>query len=325
MSACLPVSVLVRGRLVGRPASGGRSRAEHRQPGGGGGRAGRAGQPQQGEVVLNGDGGRPDQGEGLRRRRPGCRRSDRWRRCSAPVAGSCTGTAVQLHGCTIREKCSDPRICSSAVEGQRGAGCVGSALRSLQSAPGTKFIASALRHAGQVALDPQQRAVGGGHGHDDAGFRGVLDQESTDDGQCGCQRMRGAQPIQGRASRGRSARPDPGPLRWRGCVASSRRRRGAAARSRDSGVDLPGDEEFVDGAHATRTTAGPSPAAGASSSRPSAITLLARSPVSRWLTVRWRDPSPRSVGLGGTGEDFRLGLVSTSRFTPSGFRRRVLR
>jgi hypothetical protein len=31
----------------------------------------------------------------------------------APVSRSCTGTTVQLHGWTNREKCSDPRICSS--------------------------------------------------------------------------------------------------------------------------------------------------------------------------------------------------------------------
>ena len=65
----------------------------------------------------------------------------------APVAGSCTGTAVQLHGWTIREKCSVPRICSSASRASAVPGALVPAPRSLQSAPGTKFIVSALRQA----------------------------------------------------------------------------------------------------------------------------------------------------------------------------------
>ena len=66
---------------------------------------------------------------------------------NVPVTGSCTGTAVQLHGCTRREKCSVPRICTSASSARAVPGALVPAPRSLQSAPGTKFIASARRHA----------------------------------------------------------------------------------------------------------------------------------------------------------------------------------
>ena len=97
---------------------------------------------------------------------------------------------MQLHGCTMREKCSEPRICSSRSSASAVPGALVPALRSLQSAPGTKFIASALPRSDRVALHPQQRAVGGGDGDDNAGVDGVVDQEPADDGQRRRQRMR---------------------------------------------------------------------------------------------------------------------------------------
>ncbi|SKV03058.1 Uncharacterised protein [Mycobacteroides abscessus subsp. abscessus] len=64
-----------------------------------------------------------------------------------PDSGSCIGTAVHDQGRTSLQKCSLPRICTSRSSASAVPGALVPTARSLQSAPGTKFIAAALRPA----------------------------------------------------------------------------------------------------------------------------------------------------------------------------------
>ncbi len=70
---------------------------------------------------------------------------------TAPVSGSWIGAAEQLHGVTCRARCSGPKICTGRSRASAVPGALVPALTSLQSAPGTKCIAS--------ALSPQRRLI----------------------------------------------------------------------------------------------------------------------------------------------------------------------
>ncbi len=61
----------------------------------------------------------------------------------APLAGSCTGAAVQLHGCTARAKCSAPSTCRAWSRASALPGALVPTARSDQSMPARKPISSA--------------------------------------------------------------------------------------------------------------------------------------------------------------------------------------
>ena len=109
-------------------------------------RSWRSRQAQQGQVVLDGDDGGPDQCQRLRR---GHQRSsgevDRAdERAGTGVMDRYRRTAPCLHDPGEVLRSADLEL---AVQGQRGARGVGPGALSLQSAPGTKFMASARPQA----------------------------------------------------------------------------------------------------------------------------------------------------------------------------------
>jgi hypothetical protein len=78
--------------------------------------------------------------------------------------------------------------------------------RSLQSAPGTKFIASTSRHAVR-SPSTHNSAVRGGDRHDDAGVGGIADQQSADDRERRRQRVNVSHPGHAQRHRGRLCSP----------------------------------------------------------------------------------------------------------------------
>ncbi len=104
---------------------------------------------------------------------------------------------MQLHGWTIAGEVLGPADLQFGIEGERGAGRIGSGAALTPVGAGHEVHPFGLAARFAIALDPQQRAVGRGHGDDDAGVRGVVNQQAADDGKGGRQRMRGAHAIQG--------------------------------------------------------------------------------------------------------------------------------
>jgi hypothetical protein len=75
------------------------------------------------------------------------------------------------------------------VEGQRGAGRVGSRAALTPIRPGHEVHPFGLAACFAVTLDPQQGAVGVRHRDDDPGVHGVRHQQAADDGEDGGERM----------------------------------------------------------------------------------------------------------------------------------------
>ena len=103
-------------------------------------------------MILDRDGGGAHQRERMRGGdlRPTCEVDRADHRAGGGIVHGRRGATP---GWTTREKCSDPRICTSLSRASAVPGALVPAPCSLQSAPGTKFIASALRRLA-VALHP---------------------------------------------------------------------------------------------------------------------------------------------------------------------------
>ena len=262
MSACRPVSAAARMRPSssvtvqrGRSAPRTDSRALARPELAG------VGQPQQSQVVLDGDGGGPHQRERLGGGdlgSPGQVDGSEQHPGDGVVHGY-RGTAPRLHdpGEVLR-----PADLQFAVEGQRGAGGVGACAALAPVSAGHEVHRLRLLARRPVALHPEQGAVCGGHGHHHTGLGGVLHQQPADDRQRRGQWMRGAQLLQGQR---RAAAPGTVQIRVnsRGQAAQPALRDHASQwrRVEIGGVDLTGDEEFVNCAHVRCGRRGPGPAA----------------------------------------------------------------
>jgi hypothetical protein len=245
-----------------------------------------------GEVVLDGDGGGPDQRQRLRKGDLGSAgevdRSDE--RPGSRVVDGHRGAAPGLNDAGEVFGTSDLQL---GVERERRAGRIGSGAALTPVGAGHEVHRFGLAARLAIAFDPQKRAVGRGHGHDDAGVGGVVNQQAADDGKRGCKRMRGADAIQGNSRGWQCATEvgvDAGGKAAPPAVCDDTTQRGRVQ------INLPGDEELMNGAQRRGRQPGRRPAA--SSLRHSH--QRSRSPRAAQFVqvdVRGRNNSPISPGL----------------------------
>ena len=261
---------------------------------------GGSGQPEQGQLVLDRDDGCPNRGQGLRRGDLGSAgevdRADE--RAGFRVVNGHRGAAPRLNNPGKVLRASDLQSLSraSAVPG-----ALVPAPRSLQSAPGTKFIASALRHTlGSPSTHSSVPSAA-----DTATTTPASVASSTSS-----RRITGSADASGWAARirprstppRRTALPrDPDRRPWPGCAASFRPPPAAAG---VGSVHLAGNKEVVNGAQRRRRQPGRGPAARvlrdthrrSRSSRAGALTCCfprARpSRVAATIAQLWRDAYP---------------------------------
>ena len=135
-------------------------------------------------MVLDGDGGGADQRQCLRRGDlgPAGQVDGAEQRARGGVVHGRRGAAPRLHDAGEVLGAADLQF---AVEGQRRARRVGPGAALAPVGAGHEVHRLGLAARVAVALDPQQRAVGGGDGDDDAGVGGVVDSSRRMTGSAG--------------------------------------------------------------------------------------------------------------------------------------------
>jgi hypothetical protein len=141
------------------------------------------------------------------------------------------------------------------IEGDGSAGCVRSRAALTPVGAGYEVHRLGLAACFAIALDPEQGAVGRGHGDHHARVGRIVDQQPADDGKCRGQRVGGAHVVKRGADR---CRPRPTAV---GVDAGGQ---AAAPTLGDHGsqlcrveIDLACDEEFMNGAQIRQPSRGP--------------------------------------------------------------------